>query len=88
MSKNDHKILGVAPDATISELKARWRELALVHHPDYGGDPVEFNCLRTAYDSALITAVHCRRCKDTGRVTITSGFERLSVVCACKGGVG
>ena len=37
-NEQDHyKVLGVPPDASISTIKARYRELAKKHHPDVAG---------------------------------------------------
>jgi hypothetical protein len=83
---NDYEILGVSPGATVSELKARWREFAMDLHPDYGGDPDEFIRVRDAYERLLVTAYHCRRCSDSGRVAIPYGFGVMYAVCTCKGG--
>ena len=45
--------LGVAAAATIDEIRAGYRQRALVVHPDHGGDPEAFRALRAAYDEAL-----------------------------------
>ena len=41
--------LGVKPDATQAEIKAAYRRLAVVHHPDKGGTPEKFKALVGAY---------------------------------------
>ena len=46
----DFATLGLGPTATLAEVKARFRELAMVHHPDKGGDAAEFRRLRDAYE--------------------------------------
>lgn len=45
--------LGVPAAATIDEIRAGYRQRALVVHPDHGGDPEAFRALRAAYDEAL-----------------------------------
>jgi curved DNA-binding protein CbpA len=46
-------VLGLHRGATVEEIKARFRELALQHHPDRGGDAAAFQRVKDAYDSAL-----------------------------------
>lgn len=43
------RLLDVADDVDLPELKRRFRELARDHHPDRGGDPVLFRDLRYAF---------------------------------------
>ena len=45
-----YRVLGVARDATESELKKAYRKGAIKHHPDKGGDPETFKSLAEAYD--------------------------------------
>ena len=52
-----HEILGVAWDASERVLRSAYRRLALVHHPDKGGDPVRFQLIVTAYE-ALMNRLH------------------------------
>lgn len=47
------QLLGLTPHATIAEIRAAFRQRALVTHPDHGGDPEAFRALRHAYDEAL-----------------------------------
>lgn len=47
------QILGVAPQASVAEIRAAFRQRALVTHPDRGGDPEAFRALRRAHDEAL-----------------------------------
>lgn len=42
--------LGVAKNATASEIKKAYRKLAIKHHPDKGGDPETFKKISVAYD--------------------------------------
>ncbi len=84
----DHRLLEVDIDATVSELKKRWKELALQHHPDKGGDAAVFTELNAAYRRLIMRAKHCRYCRDRGYVEVQSGFETIRVTCQCKGGIG
>ncbi len=45
--------LGVDAHATVEQIRAGFRQRALVTHPDHGGDPEAFRRLRAAYDDAL-----------------------------------
>ncbi len=42
--------LGLSPSATDDEIRVRYRELAMVAHPDHGGDPTVFRLLTEAYE--------------------------------------
>jgi len=46
-------VLGVKEDATQDEIKAAYRNLSKVRHPDTGGDAASFSALTTAYQQAL-----------------------------------
>ena len=48
-----HAILGVRADADVDEIRARYRELAKVCHPDAGGDAADFIRLQQAYQTLL-----------------------------------
>lgn len=45
-------VLGVAPNATLDEIKRAYRERALATHPDRGGDAAAFRELQRAYERA------------------------------------
>jgi hypothetical protein len=47
-----HVVLGVAPLATVLEIKRAFRKRALETHPDHGGDPAEFRRVHRAYEQA------------------------------------
>lgn len=42
--------LGVPVNASLGQIKKAYRKLALVHHPDKGGDPEQFKNLKAAYE--------------------------------------
>ncbi len=48
-----HALLGVPTTATIEEIKVAFREKALVHHPDQGGDAEVFMAMKRAYDTLV-----------------------------------
>ena len=85
-----HAILDVIPGCGVEQLKARWRSLASVHHPDRGGSSLEFSTIRNAYQAALkIEAVEeakCKKCDGTGKVLFGKGFNKIQMTCPlCKG---
>lgn len=45
-----YKALGVEKSASESEIKKAYRKLAVVHHPDKGGDPEKFKEITRAYE--------------------------------------
>jgi hypothetical protein len=48
-----HHRLGLAPGASIAQIKTAFRKLSLTHHPDHGGNPEEFKKLVKARDTLL-----------------------------------
>ena len=53
MTDDPFDALGLAPGASAEEIRSRFRELALVHHPDRGGDARVMAGLLLAYRAAL-----------------------------------
>lgn len=47
---NYYETLGVAKNASDSDIKRAYRKLASQHHPDKGGDPEQFKKVQQAYD--------------------------------------
>lgn len=45
-----YEILGIDRTVDGDELKAKFRELSKIHHPDVGGDSITFQEIREAYD--------------------------------------
>lgn len=54
-----HVVLGIAPDATFEQAREAYQRLAMRHHPDRGGDAVEFRRVQAAYEAlrAKVAAV-------------------------------
>lgn len=48
--KGFYTVLRIAPDSTIAEIKAAYRDLAKRLHPDRGGDPAMFCRVQEAYE--------------------------------------
>ncbi|MFM7262737.1 MAG: J domain-containing protein [Acidimicrobiales bacterium] len=53
MTDDPFDALGLEPGASAEEIRTRFRELALVHHPDRGGDAGVMAGLLVAYRAAL-----------------------------------
>ena len=50
MNVNYYQILGLENFATEEEVKKKYKELVLKHHPDKGGEAEMFNRIKEAYD--------------------------------------
>ncbi len=90
MSKAFEK-LGLPETATPDEVKAKWRQLCMIHHPDRGGNPCEFDELRRAYKLAHVEASEpksCGACGGSGKVTQSHGFSSIELSCPACGGSG
>jgi DnaJ-class molecular chaperone len=48
---NHHAILGVANNATKEEIVNAYRKLAMLHHPDRGGDQEMFKMVKASYEA-------------------------------------
>lgn len=83
--------LGLPETATPDEVKSKWRELCMIHHPDRGGNPCEFNEIRKAYKIAMEEASQpkpCQTCNGTGKVKQSSGWSSIDLPCPACGGSG
>lgn len=45
-----YEVLGIDRRSTPEEIKSAYRRLAMVHHPDRQGDPVQFKLVKEAYE--------------------------------------
>lgn len=50
---NNYQILGLKVNATQVEIKAAYKKLVMIHHPDRGGNSENFIRLQTAYEELL-----------------------------------
>lgn len=86
---NSRQIFGVSENATPTEVKARWRQLAKEHHPDAGGTDEEFNKVRAQYEKAYAESIRpskCTNCDGTGKVAKQNGFHMIRQRCkVCSG---
>jgi hypothetical protein len=48
--KDPYEVLHLRPTAPPAIIKAAWRELAKILHPDHGGNPEEFQRAKDAYE--------------------------------------
>lgn len=83
------KALGLDDTATPKEVKLKWRQLCMIHHPDRGGNAVTFDELRRAYDAAYSEASKskfCPKCKGSGKILQSRGFSSIMMACMeCNG---
>lgn len=50
--------LGLPEGAGLADVRSAFRALALVHHPDHGGDAEVFRRIRAAHDAAVAALSH------------------------------
>jgi DnaJ-class molecular chaperone len=83
-------LLGLESEPSVAEVKAAFRELSLLHHPDAGGDPEKFQLLRAAYEIALAEAEErpCPSCRGRKKVTVQRGWTATEIPCDDCGGKG
>ena len=48
-----YQALGLGADATVEEVQRAYKQLALKHHPDRGGDKDEFQRVSAAHDALV-----------------------------------
>jgi hypothetical protein len=53
---NDWSILGLVPPKTKKEIKKKYRQLCLTHHPDKGGNSQDFINITNSYNNLCIVS--------------------------------
>lgn len=48
-----YKVLGLDPNASIDDVKKEFKKLAMIHHPDKGGDENKFKEINNAYQQII-----------------------------------
>jgi len=79
--RNLYEVLGIAPDASLDQIRAAYRVKVKTVHPDIGGSNESFTEVTTAYE-ILTDEVRRRRYDDTGRIdnqdkAIASGAKQV-----------
>lgn len=73
MTRDPFDVLGVARGASVTELRAARKRLALEHHPDLGGDSRSMQEVNAAFEAAVAHATGRRPLPDpTGKRPTTS----------------
>lgn len=83
-------LLGLGEEPTAAEVREAYRKLALIHHPDSGGDPEKFKVIHDAYTEALEEVANrpCENCKGKGKVPVQLGWAIKEETCPDCGGSG
>ncbi len=93
----DRELLGLDEGATQEQVKSTYRALALVHHPDRGGDAEEFARISAAYRRLMAVARpsgaapeprECPTCEGRKKIEVRSGFTSVKLTCETCGGSG
>lgn len=71
-----YSLIGVQRNATLHEIRSKFRQKVLAEHPDKGGDPVKFQLLNKAYN--VLTDVEKRNRYDATGRTVKSAEEEFA----------
>ena len=72
LQRNLYDLFQLEPGCDSAEIKKNFRKLATTHHPDKGGDPLHFRCLKQAYQIL---------CNDEIReIYDNNGFKGIKVI--------
>eukprot|EP00404_Azadinium_spinosum_P024366 CAMPEP_0180593198 /NCGR_PEP_ID=MMETSP1037_2-20121125/20126_1 /TAXON_ID=632150 /ORGANISM="Azadinium spinosum, Strain 3D9" /LENGTH=114 /DNA_ID=CAMNT_0022611569 /DNA_START=61 /DNA_END=402 /DNA_ORIENTATION=+ len=71
-----YELIGVGKDASLHEIRSKFRAKVLAEHPDKGGDPVKFQMLNKAYN--VLTDQEKRKHYDSTGRTEKSAEEEFA----------
>lgn len=80
--EDPYRVLGVAPGASMDEVRSRYREAALEHHPDRGGSVQKMAELNLAFERITGHRQRHQRTALPARGTPTSGWPRAQAATA------
>ena len=88
--KNPFDILHLPHDATVTEIKARWKVLAQQYHPDKSGCSDTFFIFKNAKDAAIAIASKPKKCEfcENGKLRVVRGFQSTAMRCNRCNGTG
>jgi DnaJ-class molecular chaperone len=88
-------ILELHESAKVDDVKAAWRRLRSIHHPDHGGSREKFDEIHSAYTRAVEIAKQnqdllntCPQCNGAKRYTKTRGIHSVTLDCGLCFGTG
>ena len=86
---DDFAFFGLDINASLNDIKEKYRQLAFGAHPDQGGDVAQFSKLNEHYRNCIEFArnVPCELCKGTGRfTTVSAAMKLITIPCVqCEG---
>lgn len=59
--QDPYRCLGLSPSAPVEEVRARFHQLALEHHPDRGGSAAQMRKINEAYERVLASREAAKR---------------------------
>lgn len=90
--KDDFALLGLELGAVPEEIVSRYKQRAMVVHPDVvgTGNAAKFSALNSAYHRALdyAYAEPCVICNGTKKIKHSSGFHTVEMPCTSCGQTG